>query len=82
MMPWLGILALPLAAALFAVSGAETLRLVALAAIALLSAWGAALAVIQGKSRSKIDNLEKNLSSVRESGQVQLRSTSHELARL
>jgi two-component system phosphate regulon sensor histidine kinase PhoR len=82
MMPWLGILALPLVAALFAVSSATALRLIALIAVGLLGAWGGALAIMLARSRAKIGNLEKNLNSVRESTQAQIKGTALELARL
>lgn len=82
MVPWLGILALPLVAALFAVSGAAALKLIALAAVTLLGAWGAALASMLAKQRFELNNMGLNLNSVRESTQTQIRNTGQELSRL
>ncbi|MRR10244.1 hypothetical protein EG831_09275, partial [bacterium] len=82
MLPWLGILALPLAIALALLPGPALLKVVGLAAAALLGAWGAALAVLRSRDGDRIANLQKNLSSVRDSGQGQLRSTVQELAKL
>jgi PAS domain S-box-containing protein len=47
-----------------------------------LGAWGAALAVLRSRDGDRIANLQKNLSSVRDSGQTQLRTTAQELAKL
>ena len=82
MIPWLGILALPLAAALFAVSGVETVRLIALAAIILLAVWGLILAILHGRRKAAVEHIAKNLASVRESSQAQLKNAVQDLARV
>jgi PAS domain S-box-containing protein len=82
MLPWLGILALPLAIALAVLPGPALTKAAGLAAAALLGAWGAALAVLRSRDVDRIANLQKNLKSVRESGQSQLWNTAQELTRL